>query len=66
MKPMSQEELDELKRRIGIPKPIEKPPQIKDEDMPTIQEMVRAMKFTDEDNEGDDNEDEDNEKDRRV
>lgn len=43
MKPMSQEELDELKRQIGVPKPIVLPPQIKDEDMPTIQEMVREM-----------------------
>ena len=42
-RPMSQEELDELKRQIGTPKPIILPPQIRDEDLPTIREMVRDL-----------------------
>lgn len=45
MKSMSQEELDELRRQIGTPQPIPSVPQIKDEDMPTIREMVENMKF---------------------
>ena len=44
MKQMSQEELDELYRQIGYLKPIPQVPQIRDEDMPTMQEMLRAMK----------------------
>lgn len=57
MKPMSQEELEELKRQIGTPKPLVLLPQIKDEDMPTIREMVRNLKPGD----GEDSEDDEGE-----
>ena len=54
IRPMGQEELDELKRQIGVPQPIAWPPQIKEEDMPTIQEMVRNLDETIEDEEVED------------
>jgi len=45
MRPMSQEELDELKRQIGTPKPIVWPPQLGDEDMPTMRQMVKDLEL---------------------
>ena len=58
MKPMSQEELDELMRQIGVPKPVVLPPQIRDEDMPTIAEMVRDLDAVAEEDDNDEEEEE--------
>ena len=57
MKPMSREELEELRRQIGTPGPIVWPPQVRAEDMPTLQEMVRDLDIEEEDEDEGDSED---------